>query len=87
MLDEQMLRALFNQFDASGSGQICPQDIITAMCRIGHPVTQEQLDEIFEAHDDNNDGVISFREFTAVFYDLEDIQYECKHDTCAQTCA
>ena len=38
-LDDQMLQAIFNQFDTDSSGEITQQNIITAMNKIGHSIT------------------------------------------------
>lgn len=62
-LDEGKLLALFNQFDTDGSGIITTENIVTAMNKIGHQITQQELNEIMKMHDIKGDGVISFEEF------------------------
>ena len=47
------------------------------MNKIGHEITQHELDEIMKEHDLAKDGVISFMEFKAIFLDFED-QMEAK---------
>jgi Ca2+-binding EF-hand superfamily protein len=37
-IDDQMLQAIFNQFDTDGSGKITQENIITAMNKIGHQI-------------------------------------------------
>ena len=39
-LDDRMLLAIFNQFDTDGSGTITQDNIINAMSKIGHDITQ-----------------------------------------------
>lgn len=50
-MDDNKLRAIFNQFDTDGSGSITRQNIVTAMNKIGREITQEDLDEIMSEHD------------------------------------
>lgn len=38
-LNENKLKALFNQFDTDGSGCITTDNIVTAMNKIGHTIT------------------------------------------------
>lgn len=37
--DEHMLKAIFNQFDTDSDGVISPDNIISAMEKIGHLIT------------------------------------------------
>ena len=62
-LDDNKLQAVFSQFDTNGSGVITKENIITAMNKIGHEITQEDLDEIMKEHDIEKNGVISYNEF------------------------
>ena len=39
-LDDSKLKALFTQFDTDGSGKITKENIVTAMDKIGHKITQ-----------------------------------------------
>lgn len=73
-LDDNILQAIFNQFDTDGSGNITKENIITAMNKIGHEITQDELNNIMEEHDLQKDGVISYYEFKALFLDLKDIE-------------
>ena len=50
-LDDNKLRAIFNQFDTDGSGVITKQNMVTAMNKIGRDITQEDIDEIMNEHD------------------------------------
>ena len=66
-LDDDKLQAVFNQFDTDGSGVITSENIITAMNKIGHDITQEELDTIMKEHDIHGNGVISYEEFRQIF--------------------
>lgn len=50
-MNEKQFNALFNEFDTDGSGNISPENIVTAMNKIGHQITQEELQEIMKMHD------------------------------------
>jgi len=39
-IDDNKLQAMFNQFDTNGSGVITKENIVTAMNKIGHSITQ-----------------------------------------------
>jgi Ca2+-binding EF-hand superfamily protein len=42
------------------------------MEKIGHPISQEDLDEIMKEHDKAHDGKLSYLEFKAIFLDVAD---------------
>lgn len=46
------------------------------MAKIGHDITNDELDEIMREHDLENNGVISYLEFKAIFLDVDDIRDE-----------
>ena len=71
-LDKSKLQALFNQFDTDGSGEITKDNIITAMNKLGHSITQKELDEVMRQHDTLKNGVITLKEFEAIFFDLQE---------------
>jgi Ca2+-binding EF-hand superfamily protein len=71
-LNDNKLLALFNQFDTDGSGIITTQNIVTAMNKIGHQITQHELNEIMKMHDIKGDGVISFEEFKTMIVDYQE---------------
>ena len=75
-LDDGKLYALFNQFDTDNSGSITRSNIVTAMNKIGHDITQAELDEIMAEHDLEKNDVISFYEFKALLLDMDDIEYQ-----------
>ena len=74
-LDDGKLYALFNQFDTDNSGSITRANIVTAMNKIGHDITQAELDEIMAEHDLEKNDVISFYEFKALLLDMDDMEY------------
>ena len=41
------------------------------MNKIGHQITQQELDEIMKIHDIKGDGVISYEEFKSIFEDYK----------------
>jgi Ca2+-binding EF-hand superfamily protein len=45
-MDQTILKAAFNQFDTDSSGIITKDNLVQAMERLGHAITQEELDEI-----------------------------------------
>tara|TARA_B110000285_G_C15079058_1_gene592404 strand:+ start:1327 stop:1554 length:228 start_codon:yes stop_codon:yes gene_type:complete len=71
-LDDSKLKAMFNQFDTDGSGVITKENIVTAMQKIGHSITQQELDNIMAEHDIEKNGVISYKEFKYIFLDIQD---------------
>ena len=71
-LDNNMLQALFVQFDTDSSGYITKENIITAMGKLGHQFSQEELNTIMAEHDSAKDGRISFNEFKCIFLDYTD---------------
>jgi Ca2+-binding EF-hand superfamily protein len=71
-LDDGKLKAMFNQFDTDGSGVITKENIVTAMQKIGHSITQLELDNIMAEHDIEKNGVISYKEFKYIFLDIQD---------------
>ena len=43
------------------------------MSKIGHDITQNELEEIMKQHDLQHNGVISFVEVKAVYLDMKDV--------------
>lgn len=72
-LNEDKLLAIFNQFDTDNSGFISGDNIVTALAKMGHEITQADLDEIMKKHDLEKNGVISKDEFKALFLDTSDL--------------
>jgi Ca2+-binding EF-hand superfamily protein len=83
-LNEDKLNAIFNQFDTDGSGYISRENIVTALTKMGHEITQEELDDSMKKHDIEKNGVITRDEFKALFLDTSDLYY-AKNFTLAST--
>jgi Ca2+-binding EF-hand superfamily protein len=49
------------------SGKITKENIATAMYKLEHPITKEELDDIMQKHDKKKDGVLSYEEFKNIF--------------------
>lgn len=54
------------------------------MNKIGHEITQEDLDKIMAQHDIEKNKVITFIEFKAMFLDLEDLEMAKHHNFSAK---
>ena len=74
ILSDKKLKALFKQFDTDGTGNITREDIVKSMNKMGHGITQEELEETMAQHDIKHDGQISFIEFKALILDLGNVQ-------------
>ena len=75
--DTSMIEKSFKIFDIDGSGYIEQAELRRIMINVGEPVTAEDVQDIFKELDKDNDGRISFTEFTKVVaseetQDLED---------------
>ena len=75
-MTECELVELYNQFDTDHSGSITKENIIAAMAKVGHDITQEDLDHIMAQHDLAGDGVLSYMEFKALLLDINSSQTE-----------
>ena len=74
-LNEEKLNAIFSQFDTDNSGVISRENIVTALTKMGHDITQEELDDAMKKHDLEKNGVITRDEFKALFLDTSDLTY------------
>ena len=66
-LGEEQLLAIFEEFDTSGDGFIDVGELQAALGKAGKDVSLEEAGGILKRVDANNDGQISFDEFTYVF--------------------
>lgn len=69
-LSDEKLLAIFRQFDVEGDGKITKENIVEAMAKMGHTITQEELDDIMRKHDSKRDGYLTFDEFKQVFFKI-----------------
>ena len=63
ILSEEKMKAIFKQFDVDSSGRITKDNIVAAMHKLEHPITQDELEDIMKKHDKKKDGVLSYDEF------------------------
>ena len=73
-LDEDKMVQLFNQFDTDNSGNITKDNIKSAMNKLGHNITQAELDQIMNKHDLQGDNVLSLFEFKALLLDYDNLK-------------
>uniref|UniRef100_A0A915D1Z9 EF-hand domain-containing protein n=1 Tax=Ditylenchus dipsaci TaxID=166011 RepID=A0A915D1Z9_9BILA len=57
------LKAVFEELDVDGDGQIKRSELRTAFQRMGHTLTDGEINAIYKHVDVNNDGKINFNEF------------------------
>lgn len=50
------------------------------MQKLGHEITQEELENIMDQHDLAKDGVISKQEFKALLLDITDLEDAMTHE-------
>lgn len=66
--DENLIKAVFDQFDVSQTGEINKDDIVTTMQKMGHAITEDELNHIMLQHDTNKNDSIDLQEFKQIFY-------------------
>ncbi len=68
-LTHQKLEAIFRQFDIDGNDNITRQNIRDAMAKMGHEISEEEINEIFRKHDSSDDQAIQLDEFKKMIMD------------------
>ena len=63
ILNDSRLKVLFKEFDVDDSGYITKENMIEAFNRLDKTVSNKQIEEILDKHDQAQDGRISFEEF------------------------
>ena len=53
----------FKSYDTDGSGKITAEELANWMSRHGRVMTNEQIELMIQAFDDNGDGEIDYNEF------------------------
>mmetsp|Transcript_15119 Transcript_15119/g.34857 ORF Transcript_15119/g.34857 Transcript_15119/m.34857 type:complete len:425 (-) Transcript_15119:67-1341(-) len=64
---EYRLRAFFEEADIDHSGTLSVQEIVDGLEAIGMPISEDHLQHIMAAGDDNGDGELDFREFCSLY--------------------
>eukprot|EP00483_Globobulimina_turgida_P002450 UN02454 len=66
MTAEKELEAAFNVFDKDGGGSIDAKELALIMQSLGEKLTEQDIEFMIKAVDDNNDGEIDLQEFKAM---------------------
>ncbi|KAL1283046.1 Calmodulin-like protein [Trichinella pseudospiralis] len=64
--EEQELSLIFQVFDQNGDGFISPQELKTAMQKLGEDVSTKEINLMISAADCNGDGLINYDEFKRI---------------------
>lgn len=48
LLSEKKVRAIFDQFDVDGNGELTPEEIKAAFCKMDKTINSDELDEIIK---------------------------------------
>lgn len=62
-LNDARLKVLFKEFDVDNTGYITKENMIEAFEKFDREISTKEMDEIFEKHDTERDGKISYVEF------------------------
>jgi len=65
-IKEDDLKAIFHEFDLNGDGYIQKNELRAVMEKMGQSPTEDELDAMFNAADQDRDGNIDFREFLTI---------------------
>ncbi|WKY17325.1 hypothetical protein Q1695_001713 [Nippostrongylus brasiliensis] len=60
------LKGIFREFDLNGDGYIQRDELRSVMQKMGQSPTEEELDAMFNAADQDHDGNIDFNEFLQI---------------------
>lgn len=71
IITNERLVAVFKQFDTEGNGYITPQNIESAMTKLGQKVSKKDLKDIMQKHDHSGSGSISFDSFRKIFEEAQ----------------
>jgi len=76
---EERLRKLFKCLDMDGSGALSVEELCAALESIrGKKLEKEDAEKLIKEVDTNNDGVIDYEEFLAMFKDESELAYSFK---------
>lgn len=71
-MDEQVLRAVFDKFDADGSGSICDGELKSAMLELGVKCSPNSAKKILDVIDKDKNGTVEWDEFYDFFQKVSD---------------
>ena len=57
------MNAIFAKFDVDATGEITVNNLKDAFTKLGHEITDQEIEEIFKEHDVNGDMAITKDEF------------------------
>ncbi|EPB80601.1 EF hand [Ancylostoma ceylanicum] len=63
---DEDLKGIFREFDLNGDGFIQRDELRSVMQKMGQSPTEEELDAMFNAADQDHDGNIDFKEFLQI---------------------
>ncbi|CAJ0609261.1 unnamed protein product [Cylicocyclus nassatus] len=63
---DEDLKGIFREFDLNGDGFIQRDELRSVMQKMGQSPTEEELDAMFNAADQDQDGNIDFKEFLQI---------------------
>ena len=66
---EERLHSLFSRFDTAGDHMITTTSLRDSFTKLGHQLTQVEVDEILNEHDIDHDHEMSFQEFRVMILD------------------
>jgi len=78
LLNEDRLLMLFKEFDTDDSGYITKDNLQEAFSKLEKPLSQDEINQIIEEHDDSRDGKISYDEFCRMMLGHDDRLVELK---------
>ena len=62
-MTKEKINAIFSKFDVDQSGEITVENLKDAFTKLGHEVTEQELEDIFKEHDLDGDRKITKDEF------------------------
>ena len=62
-LNENKIRAIFNQFDIDNTGEITRENLKVAFSKFGRDLSDDEIKHIMKAHDLDKGNTICFEEF------------------------
>ncbi|KAJ1623706.1 hypothetical protein T492DRAFT_1052898 [Pavlovales sp. CCMP2436] len=63
----ERLRNSFSSYDRDGNGSLDAAELLELFVSLGYDFNRADIESVMSTHDVNNDGVINFEEFSAMF--------------------